>query len=140
MTITAVIDPLATVIQYLKGAGLSVTQIAEKSRYGDTWDAGTRGIVVRLDGGSPEIDLPVQAVRLEVRCYAENSFYALQVLGELITLSRSIDREPVVVGANTALLYYLVQASGPSVLMDMDISMDFALMFFEAEIAESAVL
>ena len=140
MTITAVIDPLAVVIQHLKSAGLSVTQIAEKSRYGDTWAVGSRGIVVRLDGGSPEIDLPVQAVRLEVRCYAENSFYAMQVLGELITLSRSIDREPVVVGANTALLYYLVQASGPSVLMDMDISMDFALMFFEAEIAESAVL
>lgn len=139
MTITPILDPLAAVIQYLKGAGLSVTQIAEKHRYGDTWLAGSRGIVVRLDGGNPEIDLPVQAIRLEVRCYAESSFYAMQVLGELITLSRSIDRESVVVGTDTALIYNLVQASGPSVLQDADITMDFALMFFEAEVAEASL-
>ena len=139
MTISPAIDPLAAVIQYLKGAGLSVTQIAEKHRYGDTWQAGSRGIVVRLDGGSPEVDLHVQNIRLEVRCYAESSFYAMQMLGELITLSRSIDRESIVVGTDTALIYSLVQASGPSVLMDPDITMEFALMYFDAEIAEASL-
>ena len=131
------INPLAAFIQFLKVPGnLSVKQIAEKPRYGEAWKAGSRSVVVRLDGGTPDLDLPVQTIRLEVRCFAENPYHATELLNELITLSRITDREAVVIGGESALIYEFWQESGPSLLFDDDLNMDFALMFFGAKVAE----
>lgn len=133
------IDPLETVIQYLKVAGLSTTQIASKHRYGSGWAVGSLGIVVNLDDGTPDIDVPVQNVRLEVRCFASHRINALMLLHELDEISRSTDRIAVTVSNGAALLYYFTQASGPSTLYDPDVKMDFALRFFEAKICEQGV-
>jgi hypothetical protein len=134
------INPLATFIQYLKAqaaaGNLSTRQIAEKIRYTEAWKIGSKSIVARLDGGTPNVDLPVQAVRVEVRCFAENSFEASELLNEVIVLSRTADRVPVTVGSDTALLYGFQQSSGPSQLYEDDLKMDFALMFFEVQVAE----
>jgi len=133
------INSLEAVIQYFKTAGLSTTQIASKDRFGETWDVGSKAVVVNLDGGDPDIYLPVQNVRLEVRCFGQDRFQALQLLTEVITLSRSTHRVSVAVTDGTALIYYINPASGPSALFDMDLQMDFALMFFESKIAEQGV-
>lgn len=134
------IDALACVIQYFKAAGLSTRQIAEKYRYGNGgWAAGTPSLLVRLDGGEANLDLPIQEVRLEVRCYAQSSELAMQMLGELITLSRATNREQVVTGDKNALLYWLLQDSGSSALTDEDLKMAYALMFFRARVAETEI-
>ena len=130
------INSLAAFIKFLKASSLSTPQIAEKPRYGEAWAAKSRSIVVRLDGGEPDLDLPVQPIRLEVRCFAENPYYATELLNEVISLSRTTDREPVVLGSDTALIYGFWQESGPSLLFDDDLNMDFALMFFGAKISE----
>lgn len=133
-------NPLATFIQYLKvcaAAGtISTRQIAEKIRYTEAWTIGSKSIVARLDGGTPNIDLQVQNVRVEVRCFAESAYEASELLNEIIALSRTTEREPVTVGSDTALLYGFLQSSGPSQLFDDDLKMDFALMFFEVQVAE----
>jgi spore coat protein U-like protein len=134
------INPLATFIQYLKAqaaaGNLSTRQIAERIRYTGSWKIGSRSVVARLDGGTPNVDIPVQAVRVEVRCFAESPFEASELLNELITLSRTANREPVTVGSDTAVLYGFQQSSGPSQLFDDNVKMDFALMFFEVQVAE----
>lgn len=133
------INALETVIQYLKGAGLSTSQIASKDRFGETWPVSSQAIVVNLDGGNPDLYLPVQNVRLEIRCYGPDRWSALTLLDEVIELSRATCREEVTVSGGTAMLYRLLQASGPSALFDDELQMDFALMFFEAMVCERGV-
>lgn len=133
------IDPLETVIAYLKWTGLSTTQIASKDRYGEAWAIPSAGVVVNLDGGEPEVYLPVQTPRLEVRCYGVDRPAAMSLLMEIIALSRSVLREAVTTRNGTGLLYYFNQASGISMLHDTELGMDFAMMFFEASICETGV-
>ena len=133
------INALATVIQYLKSAGLSTRQIAEEYRYGEAWEKDSAGIVVRLDGGTPNLYAPLQEVRLEVRCYGKDALSASNMLSEIDTLSRSIDREPVKVGNDMAMLYWINQDSGPSILDDSNLQMKFALRFFMALVAEDKI-
>ena len=133
------INSLATVIQYLKSAGLSTRQIAEEYRYGESWAKDSAGIVVRLDGGTPNLYAPLQEVRLEVRCYGKDALSASDLLSEVDTLSRAIDREPVQVGSDQALLYWINPDSGPSLLDDPTLQMKFALRFFMALVAEDKI-
>lgn len=133
------IDPLETVIAYLKWSGLSTSQIASKDRYGESWPIPSAGVVVNLDGGTPEIYLPVQTVRLEVRCYGVDRPRAMSLLMEIVALSRVTMRTAVITSGGNALLYYINQDSGPSILYDSELGMDFALMFFEASICETGV-
>ena len=133
------INSLEVIIQYLKASGLSTTQIASKHRFGESWETGSKAIVVRLDGGTPDIDVPVQDIRVEVRCYAASDYLALELLNEITALSRSINRELQNVSGGGGLLYFFNQTSGQSVLFDPDLNMDFALQFFVAKISESAL-
>jgi hypothetical protein len=133
------IDPLETVIAYFKWAGLSTTQIASKDRYGEVWPIPSAGVVVNLDGGTPEMYLPVQTVRLEVRCYGATRPEAMSLLMEILALARSTMREAVNTSGGNGLLYYINQDSGPTMQYDSEIGMDFALMFFEASICETGV-
>lgn len=133
------IDPLETVIAYLKWSGLSTSQIASKDRYGESWAILSAGVVVNLDGGTPEMYLPVQTVRLEVRCYGATRPAAMSLLMEIVELSRSTMRESVITSSGNGLLYYINQDSGPTMQYDGEIGMDFALMFFEASICETGV-
>lgn len=134
------IDGLSVFIQYLKACAddgsVSTRQIASKARYGEDWVVKSASIVARADGGTPNIDLPVQNLRVEVRCYGESALIARKLLNELITLSRSENREPVTVENEIGLLYGFQQDSGPSELFDDDHEMDFALMFFAVQTAE----
>lgn len=133
------IDPLETVIAYMKWAGLTTSQIASKERYGESWVIPSASVIVNVDGGTPDVYLPVQTVRIEVRCYGATRPAAMSLLMEIVALSRSTMREAVITSSGTALLYYINQDSGPSMQYDYELGMDFALMFFETSICETGV-
>lgn len=133
------INALEVVIQYLKGAGLSTTQIASKHRYGEPWQAGSSSVVARLDGGDPNLYVETQEIRIETRCYANKDYLALELMNELLELSRIINRKEQFVSDGTALLYFFKPESGISLLFDPDLNMDFALVFFKARVSEKGV-
>jgi len=140
------IDPLETVLAWLRQdpalAELVGTRVAAKHRYGDAtngWATSQASLMVRLDGGLPDLDAPVQPVRLEVRCYAPSQHGAMQVWRRLVEISRATVRRAVLTASGSGLLHYLLQASGPSLLYDPDVRMDLVLCFFEALVAEEEV-
>lgn len=148
------IDPLEVVLRYLRTDGaltaLVGDRIASKHRYGDAsraqagqgapyWNAGDAGVMVRLDGGDPELYGPLQNVRLEVRCYALSARDAMKVWRRLVELSRECDRLSVDTSDGAGLLHEFLQASGPSTLHDGDVGMDFVLAFFNASISEEEI-
>lgn len=133
------INALEVVIQYLKGAGLSTANIASKHRYGNPWDVGSSGVAARLDGGSPNLYMEVQPIRVEIRCFASSDVLALELLNEIVEVSRSVNREEQFVTGGTGLLYFFNPDSGPSLIFDPDLNMDVALMFFSAQVSEKPI-
>lgn len=148
------IDPLEVVLQELRSDGalaaLVGDRIAAKHRYGADapldvaqgapgWSGGEAGLMVRLDGGEPELYGPLQNVRLEVRCYASSQRQAMQIWRRLVEISRNTDRVEVDTGDGVGLLHELLQASGPSFLYDDTVGMDFVLSFFNASVGEESV-
>ena len=137
------VDPLEVVIAWLGQdadlANLVGTRIAAKHRYGVSWTAGLAGLAVRLDGGLPDLYAAVQEIRLDVRCYASTQQLAVQVWRRLVELSRDRERVPVLAASGSGLLYRFLQASGPSLLYDTELKMDFVLCFFNALVSEDAL-
>ncbi len=137
------IDPLETVIAALALdeplAALVGNRIAAKHRYGIGWSTGDAALTVYLDGGTPDLYRGQQTVRLEMRAYAGSQVAAMQIWRRLVQISRELSRRPVNTANGKALLYTMSQASGPTLLFDQDLGMDFALAFFEASVSEEAV-
>lgn len=140
------IDPLEAVIKWLAADPALVelvgTRIAAKHRYGDSvngWATTQAGLMLRLDGGLPELYVPVQAVRIEARCYAPSQVQAMAIWRRLVEISRDTSRQTVLTTEGGALLHALNQASGPSLLYDSDAALDFVMCFFETFVAEEAV-
>lgn len=148
------IDPLEVIIAFLladaKLQELVGTRVASKHRYADAspgaagmgakaWATNERGLMVRLDGGAPDLYAPVQNVRLEVRAYAPSTPEAMRVQARLIEISRATERVNVDVSGGRALLYRFLQDSGVSLLYDDTLGLDYVLVFFTASVAEAAV-
>lgn len=137
------IDPLETVIAWLKDdAGLAAlvsTRIAAKHRYAEAWTMGQAALVARLDGGNPQIYVPVQRVRIEVQCYAASQVEAMEIWRRVVEMSREGERWIVATSQGDAVLHFFLQASGPSLLWNSDVGMDFAVCFFEVMVGEGAV-
>jgi hypothetical protein len=138
------VDPLEAVLCYLRAdtalAALVSTRIDSRHRYGGTWTAAQSGLMVRLDGGQPNIDVALQPIRLEVRCYAPSQYQAMAIWKRLVEISRAVSRNSASVTGGKSLLYRLNQESGPSALYDTEVGMDFVMCFFSALVAEGAVL
>jgi len=138
-----VIDPLEIVIKHLSAdpalAELVGTRIAAKHRYGNGWTVGQAGVMVRLDGGLPDLYGALQPVRLEIRCYAPSQVEAMALWRRLVEISRESERRPVLTSGGGGLLYRFNQASGPSLLFDSDAKLDFVLCFFEALVNEGEI-
>lgn len=137
------IDPLEVVIKWLtQDAELAVlvgTRIAGKHRYATGWKTTEAGVMIRLDGGTPDLYGALQPIRLEVRCYAPTQAEAMAIWRRLVEISRDTDRRPVLTENGGGLLYRFIQASGPSLLYDEDVKLDFAMCFFEALVAEGEI-
>ncbi len=134
-------EALEAVIQYLKGAGLSTSQIASKTHYGDAdgWDVGSPAIVVRLDGGDPNLYAVMNRARIEVRTFAMGDYAAMALMDEVATAFRKAERVDQAVTGGSALIYWINPESGKSILFDPDIQMDFGLQFFEAAISVKGI-
>lgn len=140
------IDPIEAVLALLRAdaqlAALTGGRIASKQNYGrgrGQWEAGQVGLVVRPDGGLPDLDVPVQPLRLEADIYAPTQPQAVAVWLRLVALSRAVVRRVMTTTQGAALVYWLHQASGLSLLHDRDLGMELALGFFEAQVAEEVV-
>ena len=135
------IDPLETAIQYLKGqsTALGTAQIASKHKYGDSWEAGSDSIVVRLDGGPPDHYVPVFNARLEVRCFGADEIACIELMLKLLKLVRDFERTRVTLEGDDALMYALNRDSGISMQWDPELKMDFCLGFFEVKVGEEGI-
>lgn len=136
------VDPLEAAVQLVLGdatlLGLSGGQIAGKARYGGDWAVGSKSVVMRLDGGTPDIYAAVQDARIEVRCYAGSQAAAFGMIGAMIALGRVSSRVVVdLTGGGKALVHYFLQASGISYLYDADVEMDYGLVFMQAMVVET---
>lgn len=138
------IDPLEAVLVWLKQDAplteLVSTRIASKHRYGDGWLVTQAGLMVRLDGGIPDLYAALQPVRLEARCYAPSQVEAMAIWRRLVEISRDTDRRSVLTTNGGGLLYRFNQSSGPSLLYDSEVKLDFVMCFFDALVAEGEVL
>lgn len=137
------IDPLEVVIAFLQRdtdlAALVGDRIASKHRYGETWTRGDASIAVRLDGGNPNLYVPLETMRLEVRCFGASAHEAMRIWRRLVELSRGTERVVVNVESGAALLHALLQDSAASTLYDNDVKMDFVMVFLRAMVSEQAV-
>ncbi len=134
------INAMEVLVQYLKTAGIpSNGQVAVKHRYPDPWEIKSAGVALLPDGGEQENYLPVHRQRVEARCYGEDAYEALTLLDSIMNLALATGREAVVTTTGTGILYSFTQESGPSLLFDDDLQMDFALAFFEVKVSHQSV-
>ena len=137
------LDPLEPVLNYLlqdtELTALVGNRIAAKHRYGKGWQTSQAALTVLLDGGTPDIYVPVQVVRLEMRAFAASQADAMQIWRRLIEIARRTQRVTAPTTQGNALVYWMNQASGPSMVFDQDIGVDSVLCFFEAAVGESAI-
>ena len=136
------IDPLEVMVVYLAAQmGSQVAgRVAAKHRFGTVWTVGQKAIAVHLDGGEPDLYAPVSNPRFELRFYGADTPEILGLWGTVVALSRAVNRLPVAVSGGAALLQSFTQASGLSLLYDDEIKVNFGMAFFEAIIAEEAVV
>lgn len=134
------VDPLEAAIALTATdadlVALVASQVAGKHKFGDGWGIPSKAVQLRLDGGLPDLYTPRQVVRLELRCYGESQADAAAVYGAMVGLSRRTDRVRVTTGGGVALVYWLIFTSGPSLLVDPDVDVDYVLAFMEASVSE----
>lgn len=134
------VDPLEAAIALTASdadlVALVASQVAGKHKFGDGWGIPSKAVQLRLDGGLPDLYTPRQVVRLELRCYGESQAEAAAVYGAIVGLSRRTDRVRVTTGGGVALVYWLIFTSGPSLLVDPDVDVDYVLAFMEASVSE----
>ena len=134
------INAMEVLVKYLQDAGIPANgQVAVKHRFPDPWLVNTEAVVLQPDGGTPELYLPVHNQRVEARCYAGSAYDALALLDSINNLALGTGREVVSTTQGSAVLYSFSQESGPSLLFDDVLNMDFALAFYEIRVSHQAV-
>jgi len=135
-----VIDPLITVIAYLKtDAALSAlvgTRIAIRHQYGNGWSNTQAGLVVQLDGGLPELYVQDQRVRLQLMAFAPTYAETLQIYRAVQGISRAFQRSEVTTTLGTALMRYFLMETQPTNLYDEAVDLPFTLFFMRAAVDE----
>lgn len=120
-------------------------RVASKQQFGTSttrgaWTTPAKALVITYDqGGTPDLDCPIQQVRLMVRCYGADEVAASQVYGALVELVRAAERRVVTTSRGDGLIYWVRLDGTPQFLYDFDLSMDFLQCFFEARVAETPV-
>lgn len=133
------INALEAIIQFLKAGNLSTDQIASKGHFGDGWAAASKGVIVRLDGGSPDIYTPVVTPRLEIRCYGADDLEAMQLAMEVGARLKSANRTLQMTRSGTAMIYWALPETEVSLQWDDTTNQDFALMFYGCAISEQSI-
>jgi hypothetical protein len=137
------IDPLETLIAYLRSDN-AVQQkvgdrIAAKHRYGSGWQTSQPSIVVRYDGGRPDLYVARQRVQIDLRCYANTSVEAYAVYQVVESLTRRSYRVVVPTTKGNALIYRFTPQGGANLGYDDSIPSDMVLGIFMLDVAETSV-
>jgi len=138
----SLINPSETMIKYMLTQGTSLgvgSRISGKNQFGDVWKKGETYLVVRLDDAELSNDVPLHASRFEVRIYGASQAVILGVWVELLAIFRDVNRNVVVTDSGDALLHSVLQSSGPSLLYDDEIEMDYLMQFFTAIVGDSSL-
>jgi hypothetical protein len=114
-------------------------RVATKHQFGGDWETPGSAVVFRYSGGPSDVDLAWQTPRLEIRCYGESARAAGRVYNAVSDVARGTKRQVVAVEDASALVYYFILTSGPSLLYDPDVGLDMVLVFAAAAVAEAAV-
>lgn len=138
------IDPIEALIAIMaRDADLNALvdgQIAERHKFGDGWDIPSAAIQVQVDGGDPDLSCTQwQRLRIEVRCYGATRPNAMAVYLAVVAFTRQMHREVVATSNGTALVYYFLMDSGPSLLIEEDTGIDFVLVYARLAVAERDV-
>jgi hypothetical protein len=137
------IDPLEAAIQFLLGraslTALVATRIANRHRYGVSWQADESSLIVKLDDTLPIYDYSMHEVRLELQARAANLDAAMSVWMALLTLSRTAGRVAVATSQGNALVYTFLPESSLSTPRDVDLDMAMVMGFWRLRVSESGV-
>ena len=137
------IDPIEALIAAMaQDADLNALvdgQIAERHKFGDGWDTPSTAIQVQLADGETDWYCGTQRPRIEVRCYGATRPEAMQVYGAMVGFSRATHREVVETSQGQALVYWFLMDSGPSLLVEPDVGIDFVLVYAKMAVAEQGV-
>lgn len=134
------INPLEAVIQLAaRDADLTTVigdRVGARHKYGAEWERGAQALRIGVEGGTPELDVRWQRLRLACWCYGGSPAQAMRAYLALADLCRRVDRAVVDTGRGFALVYWLHAVSGPSLLRDPEIDMDAVLVYIEAAVGE----
>jgi hypothetical protein len=140
----SLINPVEVVINWFLANAASFgvgTRVAGQHRFGteNAWTPGQRCITARMDDAELSNYVPLHAVRLEVRFYGASQADAAAMWMAMLPLARAVRRNAISTDLGNALLHSLVQSSGPSMLYDPEINVDYVLMFWTGIIGENSI-
>lgn len=134
------IDPLEALINLARTdadlSTLTAGRVAAKHKFGDGWAIPGQALQLRADGGPVDLYTERHRLRVEARCFGATQAGAMAVYRELVRLTRQTHRARVETDAGAALVYWLLPASGPSLLQDPDTRLDLVLVFLDAVVSE----
>lgn len=143
------IDALAAIVKSLSTRSdiiaLCGNRIAPKHKYsnksvGDAWATPSKSIEIKYDpGGTPDIYIPVQDVRLQAACYGEDEYQASRVYGSLVNATRNSNRVTSTTSNGTALIYWITLDGTPESDFDESVSMPYIRVYLTARVSEIAV-
>jgi hypothetical protein len=139
------IDALEAIIGLLRQEGtdlyaLTEGRVAGRHKFGDGWEIPCQALQVQYDGADQvELYLQVQRPRLELRCYGASPAEAAAVYHAVVAVTRGVNREMVDTRHGTALIYWLLMDSGPTMMRDPDADVDMILSYARAAVAERDV-
>jgi hypothetical protein len=135
------IDPIETIINHLQRDTQLMNLVNRRiaTKWQAEWKSGQACIVVKLDGGPVDIYLPHNEMSLDLRCYAESQYQAMQIWNRVTTLAYATHRVAVPTRQGKALVYFLLPSAQPSFLFDTTVNSDFVYCPFRADIAQDAV-
>jgi len=128
------------------------TQVDMRHRYGQEnedvydgprWAQDSQGLTFTPSGGSPELDVRVQAITFEARCYGDTVKDAADVYKALMELCRVNEQRVVPVTGGSALVYWARPLTGPRSIVEPEVrpngGMPCWVVQIKAEVSEELV-
>ena len=123
------------------------TQVDMRHGYGQDdgdWELDSQALTFTPLGGVPDLDLRVQAVSMEARCYGDTTNEAWAVFKALMEMCRVNGQRTVDITAGRALVYWVRPTTGPRLMVEDEIrpsgGMPCWVVQLKAEVSEELVL
>jgi hypothetical protein len=142
------VDALEAVLAHARADDGIMAQVdgrlAVQHRYGqdaDDWPLDAKSLILRPAAGLPQLYLASSRHQLEGRCYGRTGLQAWEVWQEVDAWLDSTTKATAETEQGTALIYYVIPVSQPTLLMDEELErpMPFYSIFLEADVAKETV-